>query len=631
MTLITLYDLSKEYDGKELFKPINLSIYSDQRIAIIGKNGCGKSTLIKMIIKEVLPDKGSVTIAPNINIGYLSQSVINDLSSTLFEEVESTFIEIKKLQERIIILCDQIANDPSNPTILKEYDRLNERLIKLDGYNYKYKVYSILYKFGFKEEDFSRKVSSFSGGERMKVAFCKLLLINPDILILDEPTNHLDISTIRWLENHLKNYKGTILFVSHDKYFINSIANKVLEIEDSTVTLYTGNYDKYAQEKQIRYENLIKLYLKQEKERKRLEWFIKFYMPKPRFVSRAHDREKKLERLNATAIKKPRAERNDVHMRFSGDLREGKRVFECKDLEIGYNNSLVGKISFTFFGGDRYAIMGDNGSGKTTFIKTILNEIRPLSGKINFYDNFRIGYLKQDGIMLESDEDIYSHFSKSFPDLTKQEILNLLGSYSFDQDDFYRSISTLSGGEKMRLVLAKLTAQNYQLLILDEPTNHLDMYAKEELSSALNKFKGSLIIISHDRSFIDSLANHIIYFFNNKSYIFEGNYSEFEFSELDNIISEYNQKVEEKKKILSNSNVAINKEKNIKKKPALSYERLINKIEQVENELNEHRSNLNKEEFYLNNDKLNDTNDKIIELESVLDSLLNDLSYYDDK
>lgn len=629
MTVITLNDLTKEYDGEQLFAPINLSIYSDERVAVIGKNGCGKSTLIKMIINEVIPDKGSVIIPNNITIGYLSQSVISDLNLTLYKEVESTFSDVIKTQKRIEELGTLISLDHNNASYLKEYDSLNEYILKHDGYNYEYKIYSMLSYFGFKEEDFEREVESFSGGERMKIAFCKLLLSNPDILILDEPTNHLDISTIKWLEDHLKTYKGTILFVSHDKYFINSLATKVLEIEDKKVTLYTGDYDKYSAQKKIRYETELKQFLKQEKERKKLEWFIRFYMPKPRFVSRAHDREKKLERLNKTGIKKPHQEKNTVHMRFNGTLREGKRIFECKNLRIGYDKPLVNEIDFTFFGGDHYAILGDNGTGKTTFIKTILNQIPPYSGKVNFYDTFNIGYLKQDGLLIDSDEKMFDYFSNLFPSMSTQDIYNTLGTFSFDYDDFYRTVSTLSGGEKMRLVLATLTAKNYELLILDEPTNHLDMFSKEELVDALKKYKGSLIIISHDRSFIDETINHLIYFYNEKAHVYNGNYSEFEKEELDGIIQEFEEKLE-KYKVKQVKEKPIVKAKEVKRRrPELSYDKILQKIDKVEKLLLDLKSNLDKEEFYLDYNKLNELNNDIEKNEKLLDSLIYDLSYYE--
>jgi len=628
MTLITLTDLVKEFNGEPLFSPINLSLYNKTRLAIIGKNGCGKSTLLKMIIGELQPDKGQVILASNISIGYLSQSVISDFNHTLYKEIESTFSHIISMQEKIEELCKEIALHPEDKELLKKYEKISNDFEKLDGYNFRYKIDVMLSKFGFNKSQYDREISSFSGGEKMKIAFCKLLLQNPDLLILDEPTNHLDISTIKWLENYLTGYNGAILFVSHDQYFINAIADKVLEFSNKEVTLYNGNYDSYAAQKKMRYESLMKQYIKQEKERKKLEWFIKFYMPKPRFVSRAHDREKKLARLNANAIDKPKEEKNDVHMKFSGTLREGKRVFTLKNLVIGYDKPLLDSMNFTLYGGDKLAIMGDNGTGKTTFIKTLLRHIKPYSGEINFYEDYKIGYLKQDGLMLESELEVFTYFSNKFPNLTSQEIYNLLGAYSFDKDDFFKVISTLSGGEKMRLVLASLSAQKYDILILDEPTNHLDMFSKQELSSGLNKFGGSIIVISHDRGFIDSIATSVMYFYNKHCYIAEGNYSEFEERYLNDILAE---KQEEITKDISKKD-KITKEENIvkRRKPALSYARLLQRIEKIDNQISENKNKLNSPEYYNDQVKLNLLQEDIERQTNELNSLLEDLSYYED-
>ena len=341
MYLLSATGILKEFQGEPLTSPLTFNIDENEKIALIGSNGCGKSTLIKMLIGELEPDKGHVTLSKNCTIGYLSQSVISDLSHTLYEEAEEVFKPLMEEEKFLEDLCEKIAEDPSNTELLNTYSHREPLFREKDGYNFRYKIRLILNYFKFKEEDYNRPITSFSGGERMKIAFAKLLLLNPSLLILDEPTNHLDISTIEWLEEYLKSYKGAILFVSHDRYFINSLATRVLEIEKGKLESYSGNYDKYAAEKKVRYESQLKLYLKEEKQKQKLEWFIKFYMPKPRFVSRAHDREKKLARLEKTRVEKPTEVKNKVHIDFQGKLRVGKRVFETKELAVGYDKPLI--------------------------------------------------------------------------------------------------------------------------------------------------------------------------------------------------------------------------------------------------------------------------------------------------
>ena len=538
MYLLSATGILKEFQGEPLTSPLTFNIDENEKIALIGSNGCGKSTLIKMLIGELEPDKGHVTLSKNCTIGYLSQSVISDLSHTLYKEAEEVFKPLMEEEKFLEDLCEKIAEDPSNTELLDTYSHREPLFREKDGYNFRYKIRLILNYFKFKEEDYNRPITSFSGGERMKIAFAKLLLLNPSLLILDEPTNHLDISTIEWLEEYLKSYKGAILFVSHDRYFINSLATRVLEIEKGKLESYSGNYDKYAAEKKVRYESQLKLYLKEEKQKQKLEWFIKFYMPKPRFVSRAHDREKKLARLEKTRVEKPTEVKNKVHIDFQGKLRVGKRVFETKELAVGYDKPLISDIEFSFFGGDKLAIMGDNGSGKTTFIKTLLGKIKPYSGKICFYDNFNIGYLPQDGLLIRSNKTVLDYFRDLFPLLTLQEVYNTLGAFDFSREDDEKIVDNLSGGEKMRLVLSTLVEQKYDILVLDEPTNHLDMMTKEELIEAIGKYKGSIIIISHDRSFVDNLCNCLLYFENNKAYYYQGDYSHFKVVMLDDILQE---------------------------------------------------------------------------------------------
>ncbi len=640
MYLLSATGILKEFQGEPLTSPLTFNIDENEKIALIGSNGCGKSTLIKMLIGELEPDKGHVTLSKNCTIGYLSQSVISDLSHTLYKEAEEVFKPLMEEEKFLEDLCEKIAEDPSNTELLDTYSHREPLFREKDGYNFRYKIRLILNYFKFKEEDYNRPITSFSGGERMKIAFAKLLLLNPSLLILDEPTNHLDISTIEWLEEYLKSYKGAILFVSHDRYFINSLATRVLEIEKGKLESYSGNYDKYATEKKVRYESQLKLYLKEEKQKQKLEWFIKFYMPKPRFVSRAHDREKKLARLEKTRVEKPTEVKNKVHIDFQGKLRVGKRVFETKELAVGYDKPLISDIEFSFFGGDKLAIMGDNGSGKTTFIKTLLGKIKPYSGKICFYDNFNIGYLPQDGLLIRSNKTVLDYFRDLFPLLTLQEVYNTLGAFDFSREDDEKIVDNLSGGEKMRLVLSTLVEQKYDILVLDEPTNHLDMMTKEELIEAIGKYKGSIIIISHDRSFVDNLCNCLLYFENNKAYYYQGDYSHFKVVMLDDILQEKldieKARLEEERKQdtlyhleLEKARVKFKDDKPLKPRPKLAKNKIEEKMARLERLIGEDEVKLDDPEYYWDQSKLNALQEELDNYNKEYEELMEMLSLYD--
>ena len=640
MYLLSATGILKEFQGEPLTSPLTFNIDENEKIALIGSNGCGKSTLIKMLIGELEPDKGHVTLSKNCTIGYLSQSVISDLSHTLYEEAEEVFKPLMEEEKFLEDLCEKIAEDPSNTELLDTYSHREPLFREKDCYNFRYKIRLILNYFKFKEEDYNRPITSFSGGERMKIAFAKLLLLNPSLLILDEPTNHLDISTIEWLEEYLKSYKGAILFVSHDRYFINSLATRVLEIEKGKLESYSGNYDKYAAEKKVRYESQLKLYLKEEKQKQKLEWFIKFYMPKPRFVSRAHDREKKLARLEKTRVEKPTEVKNKVHIDFQGKLRVGKRVFETKELAVGYDKPLISDIEFSFFGGDKLAIMGDNGSGKTTFIKTLLGKIKPYSGKICFYDNFNIGYLPQDGLLIRSNKTVLDYFRDLFPLLTLQEVYNTLGAFDFSREDDEKIVDNLSGGEKMRLVLSTLVEQKYDILVLDEPTNHLDMMTKEELIEAIGKYKGSIIIISHDRSFVDNLCNCLLYFENNKAYYYQGDYSHFKVVMLDDILQEKldieKARLEEERKQdtlyhleLEKARVKFKDDKPLKPRPKLAKNKIEEKMARLERLIGEDEVKLDDPEYYWDQSKLNALQEELDNYNKEYEELMEMLSLYD--
>ena len=632
MVIASLQNVTKEYHGDKLFEPVTFQIGTKERIALIGPNGTGKSTIIKMLIGTVFPDSGKIVIGNQYNIGYLSQSVISDLNNTLYDEARDVFSSIIKQEKALKDICTKLEHNPEDKDLIKTYASAEERFRSQGGYDYRYKVDNMLTKFGFEKKDFDRPISSFSGGERMKMSFAKLLLINPDLLVLDEPTNHLDISTIEWLESYLQSYQGSLIFVSHDRYFISSLATKIFEIDQKKVEVYAGNYEYYASEKKLRYEQKLKLYKRQQEEAEKLEWFIKFYMPKPRFVSRAHDREKKLAKLQKNMIEKPMITKSKVKMSLKGSIREGKELIEAENLVIGYDNEpLISDINFTLYGSDKLAIMGQNGSGKTTFIKCILNHLQPISGELKFLTLLNIGYLKQDGINLRSPNSIFNYFREKFPLLDNQEIYDHLANYAFNFDDLEKIIDNLSGGERMRVVFAELVLHNYDLLVLDEPTNHLDMMTKQNLIDALNKYKGSLFVVSHDRYFVDSICNRLIYFQNKKAYTYEGRYSDFKVEVLDEIQKETEAlKIQEKK-----DNPVVKKNykpthTNKRKRPKLSRDKIEDKMEKLDSQMTEMRPKLELPEYYMDSKKYRELQIKIEEKEKLYEELFEMLEAYED-
>jgi ATP-binding cassette subfamily F protein 3 len=540
-TILSVQNLVFRYPTQDIFNDVSFNIFEGDRVAFVGSNGTGKTTLIKLILGKEEPTKGNIALARNINIGYLSQEVISSETNTLYEEAKLVFKDLMKLGEDLSRLETKLAQEPSNNALIEEYGKKQNYFTLHNGYDYEYMIDMILSKFGFSKEDYSRPINSFSGGEKTKMSFAKLLLRKPELLVLDEPTNHLDLSTIEWLESYLKTYEGTLIFVSHDRYFINALATKIYEIDNEKLDYYKGNYDFYIKEKQIRYENQLQAYNNQQKEIEKMKRFIEFYMPKPRFVNRAKDRVHKLEHMKM--IDKPDGPEREIKIMFKGDALEGKKIIGAEHLVIGYDKPLVNDVNFLVLGKDRLAIMGDNGTGKTTLLKYIMGSEKPLEGEIIRYRGLNIGYIDQHHFDIHGDKTITNWLLDEFPLMGEKGVYNHLGKFNFHDDDFFKTLDMLSGGEKMRLVLARIILKEYDLLLLDEPTNHLDLLTKQALIRALDNYEGTIIFVSHDRHFVDEIANKILYFTNKKSYFHDGSYKEFKELEanlfnLDNEVKE---------------------------------------------------------------------------------------------
>lgn len=605
MQILNVQQLKKEFGDDILFEDVSFSLNDNDRLALIGPNGNGKSTLIKIILNEVDKTSGEVVLAKGTTIGYLSQDVITNLDNNLYDEVESVFSSLIEQEKKLKEMEDEISLNPNNVELIEEYGIKQNDFLEKGGYNYHYLINMMLSKFGFYKEDLTRTISSFSGGERTKIAFVKLLLIKPNLLILDEPTNHLDISTIEWLEQYLKGYEGALLFISHDRYFIDALANKIVELENKTSSFYKGNYTYYVEEKKLRYEQLLSKYNNQQKEIARLKRFIEFYKPKPRFVARAKDREKKLEHMKI--IDKPVTENNFLKLSFQGNVYEGKEIISVKDLTIGYDKPLIKNLNFSLYGKDRIAIMGSNGCGKTTLLDALINHKHILNGEIKYVRNVNIGYIKQHQIDLNPDRTIFEEMQFNFPSLGEKTIYNYLGRFNFDYEDSSKKIAILSGGEKTRIVLAKIMLENYDVLVLDEPTNHLDMVTRQALILALQAYQGSIIFVSHDRYFVDELATHLIYVDHQTPYFIKGNFLDFKEQES-KLLTISDELVEEKKV----------EKKVINKKPSLKLEEQIKKLEEEIKKVKEEQF---LEDNYMDYQKMQSLDKKLKELETNLSKL----------
>ncbi len=605
MQILNVQQLKKEFGDDILFEDVSFSLNDNDRLALIGPNGNGKSTLIKIILNEVDKTSGEVVLAKGTTIGYLSQDVITNLDNNLYDEVESVFSSLIEQEKKLKEMEDEISLHPNNVELIEEYGIKQNDFLEKGGYNYHYLINMMLSKFGFYKEDLTRTISSFSGGERTKIAFVKLLLIKPNLLILDEPTNHLDISTIEWLEQYLKGYEGALLFISHDRYFIDALANKIVELENKTSSFYKGNYTYYVEEKKLRYEQLLSKYNNQQKEIARLKRFIEFYKPKPRFVARAKDREKKLEHMKI--IDKPVTENNFLKLSFQGNVYEGKEIISVKDLTIGYDKPLIKNLNFSLYGKDRIAIMGSNGCGKTTLLDALINHKHILNGEIKYVRNVNVGYIKQHQIDLNPDRTIFEEMQFNFPSLGEKTIYNYLGRFNFDYEDSSKKIAILSGGEKTRIVLAKIMLENYDVLVLDEPTNHLDMVTRQALILALQAYQGSIIFVSHDRYFVDELATHLIYVDHQTPYFIKGNF--LDFKEQESKLLTISDELVEEKKI---------EKKVINKKPSLKLEEQIKKLEEEIKKVKEEQF---LEENYMDYQKMQSLDKKLKELETNLAKL----------
>lgn len=511
--VLSCQNISKSYGTDEILKKVSFGIEANEKAAIVGINGAGKSTLLKIMMQEIQADEGEVILAKDKTIGYLAQ--YQDVSGhrTIKEDVLEAKKELIEMEERLRKM-ESLMNELSGEELehhLNAYHKLNEEFELAGGYAYKSEVTGILKGLGFLEEEFDKKMESLSGGQKTRVSLGKLLVTKPDVLLLDEPTNHLDIESIRWLEGFLMNYKGAVVIVSHDRYFLDRVVTKVVELFQHKATVFLGNYSEYAKKKAKVREDLLKQYYNQQHEIKHQEEVITKLRSfnREKSIRRAESREKMLDKIER--IEKPTEENTDIKIVLEPNVVSGNDVLTVEHLSKSYpSRHLFSDLSFEIKRGERVALIGNNGTGKTTILKIINQLIEADVGIVTLGSNVSIGYYDQEHQVLSHEKTIFEEISDDYPNLTQTQIRNVLAAFLFTEDDVFKRIADLSGGERGRVSLAKLMLSDANFLILDEPTNHLDITSKEILESALNQYTGTVFFVSHDRYFINKTATRII-------------------------------------------------------------------------------------------------------------------------
>ena len=515
MILLQVHQLSKLFGAELILSNIKLEVQTRDRIALVGRNGAGKSTLLKIIAGHLSHDSGEIMKPKDVSIGYLAQDTGLESSLSIWEEMLLVFKDLQLMEKELRKLEQQMA-DPSiyedqdrYSKLLKEYDGLQVAFKDQGGYQFEADIRSVLHGLNFASFDYDTPISTLSGGQKTRLALGKLLLTKPDILILDEPTNHLDIETLSWLEQYLQNYSGAVLIVSHDRYFLDKVVNQVYEVSRKRINRYKGNYSAYLVQKAEEYERDMKQFEKQQEEVAKLQDFIQKNLARASTTKRAQSRRKKLEKMDL--MDRPLGDEKSANILFDIEKQSGNEVLQIVNGAVGYNNQAVSsEINLRITKGESIALVGPNGIGKSTLLKTLIDKLPLLQGDIRFGTNVSIGYYDQEQAELSSNKTVLSELWDEYPFKTEKEIRTVLGNFLFSGDDVLKIVSTLSGGEKARLALSKLMMQKANFLILDEPTNHLDLDSKEVLENSLIDYPGTILFVSHDRYFINRIATKVV-------------------------------------------------------------------------------------------------------------------------
>ena len=608
------------YGADTILEEINFEIKDKEKIAIVGRNGSGKTTLLKSIIDNNMLEEGigeqkfSIYKQGSPVIGYLKQIDFEDPNRTMLEEILKVYEPLLKLENKITEITKQLQKN-SEQQLIKSYSETLEKFELQGGYTYKKEYETAIKKFGFTKEDENKKISQFSGGQRTKIAFLKLLLSKPDILLLDEPTNHLDITAIEWLENYLKNYTKSVVIVSHDRMFLDRIVNKVYEIEYATITEYKGNYSDFENQKQANYEKQLKDYEYQQAEIKRLQAIADRFRYKPTKAKMALSKLKKIEQM--VIIDKPnKSDLKSFNINSNLEIESGKQVLTVKDLEIGYDKCIA-KTSFNLYRGQKLAIIGENGIGKSTLLKTLNGDINKINGEFEYGYHVKKGYFDQQMEFQNPENTVFDEFSNNFPSLTTTQARTILGSFLFSGEDVFKKIKVLSGGEKARLQLCIILNKSPNLLLLDEPTNHMDIVGKESLEKILKEYKGSMVFVSHDRYFVNKLADLILEFKPGKVTFYDCNYEQYLEKKKDNLEENLEDisKDNNKSAPVENQYIINKKIRSIKNKIS----KIETNIEEKENTIENLKHEMLKDEISTDYIKLKDMQDEIQKLNNEIE------------
>lgn len=506
-------DIQKSYGIDTILEKVSFNIEDREKVAIVGVNGAGKTTVFKIITGEISADNGDMFIRKDASMGYLAQNFVIDKNITVYEEMLSVFNNIMDMEKNLRDMENKMANvsEAELPKFMEQYSRLSHDFEQLDGYSYKSRIKGVLKGLGFTEEEYNKPLNTLSGGQKTRVHLGKLLLTQPDLLLLDEPTNHLDIDSLVWLEDFLRSYPKAVLIISHDRYFMDRIVTKVIEIENKKSTIYEGNYSYYAEQKEINRQIQLKQYINQQKEIKHQEEVIRTLRSfnREKSIKRAESREKALEKMER--VERPESLPDKMRLTLTPKITSGNDVLHAENLSKSFpDKTLFSGVNFDIRRSEKVAIIGPNGVGKSTLFKMLLGKVKYDSGEIKLGTNVNIGYYDQEQQTLDETKTIFQEISDTYPNMTNGEIRNVLAAFVFTGDDIFKTIGSLSGGEKGRISLAKIMLSEANLLMLDEPTNHLDMFSKEILENAINSYEGTVIYISHDRYFINRTAERIL-------------------------------------------------------------------------------------------------------------------------
>lgn len=627
--ILSCNHISKSYGTDVILDDCSFFINDYEKAAIVGNNGAGKSTIMKIIMGELSSNSGMVTIGKDKTIGYLAQYQELNSHNSIYEEVKLVKQDLINMEQKLMEyekLMSSVTGDELQK-LMETYTNLEHRFQLLNGYSYKSEIEGVIKGLGFTEDDFNKEVGTLSGGQKTRVALCKLLLEQPDIIMLDEPTNHLDLNSIKWLETYLLNYKGAVLIIAHDRYFLDKIVTKVIEIENTKCRVYEGNYSDFAIKKKQLREAQLNLYLKQQSEIKHQEEVIaklRSYKQE-KFYKRAQSREKKLESMDL--VDKPLEDADGMTLRLEPDCVSGNDVLSVIELSKSFDDiHLFSNINFELKRGEHVALIGDNGTGKTTILKIINDIVSADNGTIKLGTNVHIGYYDQEHHNLDDSNTLFEEITDAYPDMTNTKIRNTLAAFMFTGDDVFKMVGDLSGGEKGRLSLAKLMLSEANLIILDEPTNHLDMMSKEILENAINNYTGTVFYVSHDRYFINQTASRILELTNNHLINYLGNYDYYE-EKKDELTKIYAPKVE---KASASTSVSSGKQDYLERKAeAARIRKLKNDISKVEELIRKYEDRLNELDEMMvdpavstNSAKLNEISKEQNEISGKLDELM---------